>query len=157
SACLRLALTLAGMSILLVPWLVFEKAAYNKLSLTVDRVGHYNLFIGTNTATQGFLSYPYPDGRGIEEKSFATLIMQAAKRSASRFFKLVLDKPARLLKAPWNDFRCPIGPFEYKAQVALHEAILLLSIIGVLLSAFLMPGGDERKSDDGGENIAAET
>ncbi len=113
------------------------------MTLAVDRVGHYNLFVGTNTEIQGFLSYPYPDGRGIEEKSFPALLKEAFVRSPSRFIRLILDKPVRLLKCPWNDFRTPIGPFDYKAQIALHQAILLMAIIGILLAGVLSPGQDK--------------
>jgi 4-amino-4-deoxy-L-arabinose transferase-like glycosyltransferase len=141
-AGVRVALALAGVAFILCPWFIFEKAAYNKMTMSVDRVGHYNLFIGTNTATQGFLSYPYPDGRGIEEKSFLALINRAAKQSPARFFKLIMDKPARLLKSPWNDFRCPIGPFEYQIQVALHQIILLLSIVGIALACVVQPASE---------------
>lgn len=48
-----LACLAAGSALVLGPWLLFEKAAFNKTSLIVDRVGHYNLFIGTNTAMPG--------------------------------------------------------------------------------------------------------
>jgi hypothetical protein len=138
-ALISLSLVLVGTAVVLAPWFAFEKAAYNKITLAVDRVGHYNLFVGTNTATQGFLSYPYPDGRGIEEKSFVTLLNLAFLQSPSRFIKLALDKPSRLLKSPWNDFRCPIGPFDYKLQVALHQLILFLAIIGMLVACAVSP------------------
>jgi hypothetical protein len=150
--CLGLALTLAGMAVVLTPWFIFEKAAYNKMTLAVDRVGHYNLFVGTNTTTQGFLSYPYPDGRGIEEKSFLTLIAHSFKQSPSRFIKLAMDKPARLFKAPWNDFRCPIGPFDYKLQVAFHQAVLLLAIVGILLGCIIDPKPEQELSDSEKQN-----
>ncbi|MBS1989153.1 MAG: glycosyltransferase family 39 protein [Cyanobacteria bacterium SZAS LIN-3] len=143
TAFLSLAMLLAGTLTMLAPWFVFEKAAFNKITLAVDRVGHYNLFVGTNTAIQGFLSYPYPDGRGIEQKSFFTLIKEAYKKSPSRFIKLAMDKPARLLKAPWNDFRAEIGPVTYKSQVAMHQAILLLALAGLLLATLVRPPGLE--------------
>lgn len=133
-----LATTLAGMALVLVPWLIFEKTAFDKMSLIVDRVGHYNLFIGTNTNTMGFLAYPYPDGRGIEEKSFFTLTKEAFKTSPSRFLRLCLDKPARLYKFPWNDFRTSIGPISPSLQTVFHQLILLAALLGIALA--LIPG-----------------
>lgn len=132
-----LGLLFAGMALVLAPWLAFEKTAFNKMSVIVDRVGNYNLFIGTNCDTEGFLAYPYPDGRGIEKKSFGQLIKEACKKSPSRFLKLCMEKPARLYKFPWNDFRTPIGPFTAAAQVACHQVIMLLALLGVCLGLFL--------------------
>lgn len=122
---------LLGLASVLLPWFVFENQAFHKVSLVVDRVGHYNLFIGTNTASQGFLSYPYPDGRGIEEKSFPRLVAEAYKKSPNSFLRLMLDKPARLYKFPWNDYRTPLGPIDYKWQTAYHQIILLAALAGL--------------------------
>ncbi len=139
SAITNLAIVLLGSLAVLAPWLWFEKTAFDKVSLVVDRVGHYNLFVGTNSTIQGFLSYPYPDGRGIEKKSFFTLVKEAYKTSPNRFLKLMLDKPARLYKFPWNDFRTPIGPINMAGQVALHQIVLLLAIIGLGLGLIFSP------------------
>ncbi len=139
SAITNLAIVLLGSLAVLAPWLWFEKTAFDKVSLVVDRVGHYNLFVGTNSTIQGFLSYPYPDGRGIEKKSFFTLVKEAYKTSPNRFIKLMLDKPARLYKFPWNDFRTPIGPIKMAGQVAFHQIILLLAIIGLGLGLIFSP------------------
>ena len=130
---------LLGLVCVLVPWFVFESQAFHKVSLVVDRVGHYNLFIGTNTASQGFLSYPYPDGRGIEAKSFPRLLGEAYKKSPNAFLRLMLDKPARLYKFPWNDYRTPLGAIDYKWQTAYHQIILLAALAG-LSFGMLAPG-----------------
>ncbi len=142
AAFTNLILVLLGFLTVLIPWLCFEKTAFNKLSLVVDRVGHYNLFVGTNTEIQGFLSYPYPDGRGIEEKSFITLAKEAYRKSPNRFIKLMLDKPARLYKFPWNDFRTPIGPCSMQTQVAFHQIVVLLAIIGLIIGLAFSPSGN---------------
>jgi hypothetical protein len=137
----------AGMMIVLAPWFAFQKAAFDKMTPIVDRVGQYNLFIGTNTDTEGFLSYPYPDGRGIEKKNFATLFKEAFKKSPSRSIKLALDKPARLYKFPWNDLRVPIGPISFQLQVLLHQLIILLSFCGLCL-ALLVDAKDPKDAND---------
>lgn len=147
-AATNVALVTAGGLMVLAPWLFFEQAAFNKLSLVVDRVGHYNLFIGTNTEIQGFLSYPYPDGRGIEQKSFLQLVKESYRKSPNRFIKLMLDKPARLYKFPWNDFRTAIGPVSMQLQVAFHQLILLLAIIGLALAIPVTPSDRTQNSNE---------
>ncbi len=149
----NVALTFLGCATVLTPWLLFEQTAFNKLSLVVDRVGHYNLFVGTNTEIQGFLSYPYPDGRGIEQKNFLQLVKESYKKSPSRFIKLMLDKPARLYKFPWNDFRTAIGPASMPVQVAFHQLILLLAVIGL---AFAIPFSPKNRNPETKEQEAAD-
>ncbi len=122
-----------GLVLSIAPWLVFQNQAFHKTSLVVDRVGQYNLFIGTNTSIQGFLSYPYPDGRGIENKSFGTLIKEAYNTSPNAFLRLMMDKPARLYKFPWNDYRAPILFFDTPWQIAYHQWLLLLAVLGLPL------------------------
>ncbi|MBX9689495.1 MAG: glycosyltransferase family 39 protein [Candidatus Obscuribacterales bacterium] len=126
-----------GFSLIAAPWLAFQKLAFGGGGLVVDRVGHYNFFIGNNIDTQGWLSYPYPDGRNVESTSFPKLLQNAVEKSPQRWLRLMLDKPLRLFKYPWNDFRTAIGPFDFKWQVIFHEAVLLLSLLGLGLGLFL--------------------
>lgn len=131
-----------GLVLSIAPWLVFQNQAFHKMSLVVDRVGQYNLFIGTNTKIQGFLSYPYPDGRGIENKSFGTLIKEAYKESPNAFLRLMMDKPARLYKFPWNDYRAPILFFDTPWQIAYHQWLLLLAVLGLPLGFMFWTKGE---------------
>ncbi len=147
-AIVNVALVFAGCLTVLAPWLLFEQTAFHKLTLVVDRVGHYNLFVGTNSEIQGFLSYPYPDGRGIEQKSFGQLVKEAYKKGPSRFIKLMLDKPARLYKFPWNDFRTAIGPVSMQMQVAFHQIVLLLAIIGLAIAIPFVPNINSQEDSD---------
>ena len=136
SRILRLCGLLAGLAIVFAPWLLFQQLAFHKSSVVVDRVGHYNLFIGTNITTQGYLSYPYPDGGGIEKKSYGTLVGAQIKESPERFARLMLDKPLRLYKFPWNDFRTPIGLIGINAQVLFHQIALAFAAVGLALCLF---------------------
>lgn len=126
-----------GFALVAAPWLGFQKLAFGGGGLVVDRVGHYNFFIGNNVDTQGWLSYPYPDGRNVEDRTFPQLLNSAVKKSPARWLRLMLDKPLRLFEFPWNDFRTEIGPIKFKWQVAFHELILLLSLMGLGVSLFL--------------------
>ncbi|MBX9951368.1 MAG: hypothetical protein K2Y39_19525 [Candidatus Obscuribacterales bacterium] len=127
-------LLIIGMALVMIPWLCAQKAVLNKASLVVDRVGNYNLFVGTNPDISGWLSYPYPDGTGIENRSQIAVLSGNLKRSWSRSLKLMLDKPFRLAKFPWNDFRTEVGLFTFPVQVAFHQILLLLCAVGVCLS-----------------------
>lgn len=129
----------AGFVLVVVPWMSWQKLAFGKSNLVVDRVSHYNLFIGNHTDSLGWLSFPYPDGHGIENESFPQIIGEAFRASPSRWMKLMLDKPARLFGFPWNDFRTPIGSLTFKGQVLIHEAILLLAFIGCALMVAVQP------------------
>ncbi len=125
---------LLAMSLVLIPWLFAQKAIFNKASLVVDRVGNYNLFVGTNPDISGWLSYPYPDGTGVEKRSAISVLAENVRRSPSRFARLMLDKPYRLGKFPWNDFRTDAGIFNYTLQVLFHQLLLLLCAVGICLA-----------------------
>lgn len=136
---------LLGFAVVASPWIVFQKLAFGDAGLIVDRVGHYNFFIGNNIETSGWLSYPYPDGSGIENKSFATLLQEAAQKSPERWLKLMLDKPERLFKFPWNDFKTAIGPITHNWQVLAHQLLLLMAAIGVCIGFVVTSQGTIQK------------
>lgn len=122
---------LAAFMLSVFPWLIFQKLAFDRVSFVVDRVGNYNFFIGNNVDTLGWLSFPYPDGCRVQDKSLASLAGEAFSKSPSRWLKLMLDKPARLFQHPWNDFRTAIGPFSFWYQVRYHQLILCLALLGL--------------------------
>lgn len=142
AAIKSLGLLLIGMALVMLPWLCAQKAVLNKASLVVDRVGNYNLFVGTNPDISGWLSYPYPDGTGIESRSSLSILKDNVKLSLGRSIKLMLDKPYRLAKFPWNDFRTDIGLFTFPLQVAFHQFLLLLCAVGVCLSLITNADGE---------------
>lgn len=130
---------LLGFACVVVPWVSFQHVAFDKGGIVVDRVGNYNLFIGSNTQTQGWLTFPYPDGAGIEKKSLPSLLGESFKANPSRFIRLMLDKPARLFQMPWNDFRTKIGAFDVGAQSLFHQFLLAFAALGLLLAMFTAP------------------
>lgn len=134
SAVKSLSLLVLGMCLVLVPWLFAQKAIFNKASLVVDRVGNYNLFVGTRPDIGGWLSYPYPDGTGVEKRSAISVLADNVRQSPSRFAKLMLDKPYRLGKFPWNDFRIDVGFYTFALQVAFHQLLLLLCTVGLSMA-----------------------
>lgn len=129
-----LAITLCGFALVFVPWLCLQKMAFGSASFVVDRAGQYNLFIGTNTQTGGWLSYPYPDGTGIQNKGLPQLVKESIAVSPSRWLRLMLDKPVRLFKMPWNDFKVQVGPLTVGTQALIHQLLLLLGAVGAVLA-----------------------
>lgn len=134
---LSIGLILVGFACAVLPWMAMQKVLFDKSSMVVDRIGHYNLFIGTNTNTAGWLSYPYPNGADIEKQPLAKVGLDNLKKDPTRWCKLLLDKPLRLFKFPWNDFRTAIGPFSFYWQVLLQQALLILSAIGLCRALFV--------------------
>lgn len=132
----KLVLLFLGMAVILVPWLCLQKAVFDKASLVVDRVGNYNLYVGTNYSIKGWLSYPYPDVTSIEKKSSAAVLYDNVRAGPLKFMKLMADKPYRLFKFPWNDFRTSIGGVNFYWQVAFHQFLLLLCGIGLAIGIF---------------------
>lgn len=128
-----------GFTVIALPWLGFQKLAFGQASLVVDRVGHYNFFVGNNAEIGGFLSTPYPDGHGIEIESFSTLAERAISKNPQAWLRLMMDKGPRLFKFPWNDFRAAIGPFAPWQQVLFHQLILVLAFCGITLACFEDP------------------
>ncbi len=120
-----------GFAVPAAPWLCFQKLAFGGGGLVVDRVGRYNFFVGNNSDIGGWLSYPYPDGRGVESQGFSQLFQFAVGRSPERWIKLMMDKPARLFKFPWNDFKTAIGPFDHTSQVTFHQILFALAAAGL--------------------------
>jgi hypothetical protein len=134
---------LLGLAVILLPWMALQKLAFNKIDFVVNRAGHYNVFVGNNVDSQGWLSYPYPDGRGIEKKSFNQLLLESYQRSPSRWLKLLLDKSARLFKFPWNDFRTSIASADFAYQVLIHQTILAFGFVGAVLALVTNIGSTE--------------
>ncbi len=123
-----------------------QKLTTGKASLVTDRVGSYNLSTGLNLSDKGWLAYPYPDLTGVEKLKFAQIISDRLK-NPKQFFHLMMDKPPRLLKFHWNDFRLKIGFIDNQAQVILHQFMMLLACLGVCVGLFAKPNIEERALD----------
>ena len=136
----KLVFLFLGMAVILLPWLILQKAVFDRASLVVDRVGTYNLYVGTNYSIKGWLSYPYPDVTSIEKKSSASVLVDNVRSGPFKFLKLMGDKPYRLFKFPWNDFRTAIGSVSFFWQVAFHQFLIMLCAIGISVCLFSSKG-----------------
>ncbi|HEY9683966.1 MAG TPA: hypothetical protein V6C86_20460 [Oculatellaceae cyanobacterium] len=131
-----IAAVVAGMAVVIFPWVLLQKAVLGTVSLMVDRGGRYNLFVGLNTDSQGWLSFPAPRLDNIESVAPLKIIINAIKKSPDAFLKLLLDKPARFLATPCNDFKAPLGVISCWMQTVIHQVILALASLGLVTSLF---------------------
>lgn len=137
---------LFGAALVLSVSLGVQKLTTGKASLVTDRVGSYNLSTGLNLNDKGWLAYPYPDLTGVEKMKFSQIISDRLK-NPKQFFQLMMDKPPRLLKFHWNDFRQKIGFVDNQAQVVLHQLIMLFACLGICVGLFTKPNVEERALD----------
>ncbi len=133
-----LAAALIAFILCLLPWLFLQKMAYGKTSFIVDRRSNYNLYIGNDIDGLGWLRIPYPDCRGIDQSNSWNILSQSINKSPDRWLKLMLDKPIRLLKSPWNDFKSSIGIVTPDWQVTFHQLILAFAVLGLAISSLLI-------------------
>lgn len=136
-ACIKaITAVVVGMAVVIFPWVLLQKAALGTVSLMVDRGGRYNLFVGLNTDSHGWLSFPAPRLDNIESVTPLKIIIQAIKKNPDALLKLLLDKPARFLATPCNDFKAPLGVISCWMQTVIHQVILAFASLGLVTSLF---------------------
>lgn len=120
-----------GFSLVVAPIFCLQKMTIDNISLMPDRKQNFNLCIGLDPVGRGWITYPFISFAGLENKSAPQIIKDQMRRNPSEFWSLLLDKPARSFKFPWNDFRTPIGFVAMSDQIFIHQLILLLSFLGL--------------------------
>ena len=128
---------IAGIAVVILPVMSMQYLSTGSSSFVQDRQGAYNLVVGQNTKSLGWLSFPYPDFRETVGGTFISIIASRVKNSTKQFVSLMLDKPVRLLKHPWNDFKTPIGAIGIEFQALYHQLCILLATIGLALGLFM--------------------
>lgn len=127
---------LTGFALAILPPMCLQKLSMGTASFMPDRQKGYNLCIGLDTYTKGWIAYPFFSYMPLKTKSSTEIITQEISASPAGFFQLMLDKPARLLKSHWNDFRLPIGTIPMSDQIFFHQLVLMLSSVGIALCLF---------------------
>ncbi|MDX2106243.1 MAG: glycosyltransferase family 39 protein [Candidatus Melainabacteria bacterium] len=127
---------LFGFILVLAPIFCLQKMTLDNISFMPDRKQNYNLCVGLDPVGRGWITYPFMSFAGLENKSAPQIIKDQMRRNPSEFWSLLLDKPARLFKFHWNDFRTPIGFVAMSDQIFIHQFILAISFVGLGFGLF---------------------
>lgn len=149
-----LAMLVAGMGFVLASFVSLQALIVGSGSLLIDRLSHYNLFIGLNLESLGWLAYPLPNLALIQDNSYFEIIKMQFLQSPIRFLSLLLDKMPRLFAWPFNDFRASIGSINCGVQIVVHQVYLILALVGAAFVLFYPPGSDEEKTQSRGLTVA---
>lgn len=125
-----------GLTLSMAPWLFWQHARLNQCKPFVDRVGTINYYIGNNTDFQGWISEPPPEEPRLYQASYSTLTVEAYQKNPHMWWSLQLDKPVRLFKSVWNDYRVCIGALQPQHLLLIHQLILLFGYIGICTALF---------------------
>lgn len=128
-----LVLMVIGIALMVAPVMALQKLTLGQSSLLQDRKGLYNLVVGTNPDTSGWLAYPFMSFAGLDGPAAAGVLATRVMQRPVDIGLTALEKPCRLLAFPWNDFRKSIGSISAGQQVIFHQALLYLALIGSAL------------------------
>jgi len=135
---------ISGFMLVLAPVFFLQNLSTGSISFMPDRKQNYNLCVGLDPNGRGWITYPFMSFAGLESKSASLIIKDQMRKNPSEFWSLLLDKPARLFKFPWNDFRTPIGPIAMSDQIFVHQLLIFLACLGLGFGLFF-------KSDEASE------
>ena len=124
----------AGFLIPICAFITLQYLATGEPALLVDRLSNYNMFVGLNLESNGWLVYPYPNFTGMVDNSHFEIIRQKISSHPMNLLRILADKPPRLWALPWNDFKTPIGSIDYGTQAVFHQVCLILAAIGLCMS-----------------------
>lgn len=136
SAPTSLGCLVAGMAIVLFGFVSLQALIVGSGTLVVDRLSHYNLLVGLNLDSLGWLAYPLPNLALAQNLSYLEIIRFEFLQGPSRFLSLMLDKVPRLFAWPFNDFHSAIGGLNCFGQIVIHQVCLALAATGAVLSLF---------------------
>lgn len=134
----------------IVAFISLQFLVTGKPDLMVDRLSRYNLFVGMNLESHGWLVYPYPNFTGVVDSSHFEILRAKIEQAPWRFLSLIMDKPPRLFAFPWNDFKTPMGPIPFSLQVIYHQLCLFFALAGLSLAVFYK---DKSKGEENNEKL----
>ncbi|MBU6452986.1 MAG: hypothetical protein KGS72_14470 [Cyanobacteria bacterium REEB67] len=136
---------LAGLTIILWPWLNITHQATGHYSLCVNRVPAFNLYLGNQLPRDGWRAYPFPENIPETVSVAAGQILEQAKQSPLAFVSMELRKIPRLWLGIWNEFQYSLFGIPVGAQEVFHQVLLTLASLGLL---FLMTSKKRLQSHD---------
>lgn len=104
-------------------------------SIMADRLSSYNLFVGVDLTSDGWLAYPFSNFAFMYELTHYEIILQSLNQNPLKFIEIIANKIPRLFAYPWNDFKASIGIFTPWTQVLFHQICLCLATVGLCLSS----------------------
>jgi 4-amino-4-deoxy-L-arabinose transferase-like glycosyltransferase len=123
---------MAGLVIVLLPWLNITHQATGHYSLCVNRVPAFNLFLGNQLPRDGWRAYPFPENIPETVGVTAAQILEQAKQAPLAFVSMELRKIPRLWLGIWNEFQYTLFGIPVGAQEILHQVLLTLATLGLL-------------------------
>jgi hypothetical protein len=124
---------LAGLLIVLLPWLGITHKATGHYSLSVNRVPAFNLYLGNQLARDGWRAYPFPENIPETVSVAAGQILEQARTAPLAFASMELRKIPRLWVGVWNEFQYALFGIGVGAQEVFHQVLLSTAVIGLLL------------------------
>ncbi len=139
-ACRRFSISwlsgvLIGSFVVLAPWMIATQILTGKPTILVKRHGAYNLWAGSNLASDGWDAVPcryvnHPEEFPLKPRAVLENIASQARQHPFEFASLSLRKPARIISSPWNDFQNSCFGQSCRLQLWWHELLLLFASIG---------------------------
>lgn len=123
-----------GLSLCLIPWLLFTKYATGSFHLLPSRRPVYNIVSGMNIETDGWGTHPnHPVIELFSEDEQAAAVGNGLWQThGPELTNLFLRKPMRLWSLPWNDYRHKIFGLSYGTQSLLHAILILFGLYGAI-------------------------
>ncbi|MGE0265160.1 MAG: ArnT family glycosyltransferase [Candidatus Obscuribacterales bacterium] len=130
-----LVLLVLGAVCTVAPVMALQKLTLGQSSVVQDRKGLYNLAVGTNPDTSGWLAYPFMSFAGLDGPAAAGVLATRVIQRPLDYALTAVEKPYRLLAFPWNDFKKAMGGgvVTLSRQILFHQVLLYLALIGLAL------------------------
>jgi 4-amino-4-deoxy-L-arabinose transferase-like glycosyltransferase len=120
-----------GLALVLAPWLFFTASVSGKASLLVNRAPEYNLFIGNHLPSDGWKTWPTPDGVPQSMDEAKLRLAQQFMTSGEHSLSLIFRKIPRLFAGVWTEFQYEVVGLNLLSQNLVQGLLLLLGWLGL--------------------------
>lgn len=119
-----------GASIVMAPYGLFTWWQTGKPAVSVQRAPGYNISIGWDTQTDGWMTYS-PQLMHLDSGGAVKAAVENVARNPIAYVDLTLRKLGRLFAGAWMDFR-PVTPSGRDGFDAWHQILMLSGFAGML-------------------------